>query len=229
MFGSTGGFPVDLVLFGMIAAFLILRLRSILGRRTGFERPPELKPELRRGLFGGGPLIEGKAEPVAQPQPAATTRKFPPPASAAGEALTRMRQADRNFDPAKFLDGAEAAFRQIVAAFAAGNRGALRPLLSEDTWTAFDLAIGAREQTGERQRTEIKAMNAVAIEAAELRGTVAEITVRFVSDQINTTIGRDGQPVTGTDALTEIVDVWTFEKDLSSADPTWRLVAARGG
>ncbi len=228
MFGVSGGFPIDLVLFGMIAAFLILRLRSILGRRTGFERPPELKPELRRGLFGGAPVIEGKAEPVPEPPPT-TVRKFPLPGSAAGEALTRMRSLDRNFDPARFLDGAEAAFRKVVTAFAAGKRDALRPLLSEDTFRAFDLAIGAREQAGESQHTEVKAMNSVAIEEAELRGAVAEITVRFVSDQINTTLGRDGHPVTGTDSLTEIVDVWSFEKDLAAADPTWRLVAARGG
>jgi predicted lipid-binding transport protein (Tim44 family) len=226
MFGASGGFPIDLVLFGMIAAFLILRLRSILGRRSGFERPPELKPDLRRGLFGGRPVIERKAEPVAEPS--ATARKFPAPGTAAAEAIARMRSVDRNFDPARFLDGAEAAFRKIVAAFAAGERNALRPLLSEDTFRAFDLAIGAREQAGERQRTEIKAMNSVGIEAAELRGSLAEITVRFVSDQINATLGTDGQPVAGTDALTEIRDIWTFEKDLASADPTWRLVAARG-
>lgn len=226
MLGASGGFPVDLILFGMIAAFLVLRLRSILGRRTGFERPPELRPDLRRGLFGGGGVIEGKAEPVAE-KPPASTRKLPDPASPAGQALARMRTIDPNLDPARFLDGAEAAFRMIVTAFAAGNRAALRPLLSEDTWRAFDLAITAREQAGETQRTEIKAINSATIEEAELRGSTANITVRFASDQINATLGPDGHPVAGADALTEIVDAWTFEKDLASADPTWRLVAAR--
>lgn len=226
MFGTTGGFPIDLILFGMIAAFLVLRLRSILGRRTGFERPPELRPDLRRRIFGA-PVIEGKAEPVPDAKPA-PARKLPDPASPAAQALVRMRGVDSSFDPARFLDGAEAAFRMIVTAFAAGNRAALRPLLSEDTWRAFDLAITAREQAGESQHTEIKAVNAATIEEAELRGSVADITVRFVSDQINLTLGRDGHPVSGTDSLTEIVDVWTFEKDLaSSAEPTWRLVAAR--
>ena len=225
MLGASGGFPIDLILFGMIAAFLVLRLRSILGRRTGFERPPELRPDLRRGLFGGG-VIEGKAEPVPE-KPPASMRKLPDPASPAGQALARMRTIDPNLDPARFLDGAEAAFRMIVTAFAAGNRAALRPLLSEDTWRAFDLAITAREQAGETQRTEIKAINSATIEEADLRGSTADITVRFASDQINATLGADGHPVAGADALTEIVDAWTFEKDLASADPTWRLVAAR--
>ena len=225
MFGNSGGFPIDLVLFGMIAAFLVLRLRSILGRRTGFERPPELRPDLRRRLFGGG-VIEGKAEPVAE-APQKPARVLPDPVSPPGQALARMRGVDRSFDPARFLDGAEAAFRMIVTAFAAGNREALKPLLSEDTWRAFDLSIGAREQAGETQRTEVKAINAATIEAADLRGSIADITVRFVSDQVNLTLGRDGHPVSGTDALTEIVDVWTFERDLASGDPTWRLVSAR--
>jgi predicted lipid-binding transport protein (Tim44 family) len=226
MLGVSGGFPIDLILFGMIAAFLILRLRSILGRRTGFERPPELRPDLRRGLFGGGGVIEGKAEPVPE-KPPASTRKLPDPVSPAGQALARMRTIDPNLDPARFLDGAEAAFRMIVMAFAAGNRPALQPLLSEETWRAFDLAITAREQAGESQRTEIKEINSATIEEADLRGNTADITVRFVSDQVNATLGADGQPVAGADALTEIVDAWTFEKDLASPDPTWRLVAAR--
>ena len=224
MFGNTGGFPIGLVLFGMIAAFLVLRLRSILGRRTGFERPPELRPDLRRRLFGGG-VIEGKAEPAAEPSKPA--RILPDPVSPPGQALARMRGVDRSFDPARFLDGAEAAFRMIVTAFAAGNRAALKPLLSEDTWRAFDLAITAREQAGETQRTEVKAINAATIEAADLRGSIADITVRFVSDQINVTLGRDSHPVAGTDALTEIADVWIFERDLASGDPSWRLVSAR--
>lgn len=224
---GAGGFPVDLVLFGMIAAFLVLRLRSILGRRTGYERPPELRPqEARRGPFGGAKVIEGKAEPVPAPA-AASARKLPDPASPAGQGLARMHALDRGFDPARFLDGAEAAFRMIVTAFAAGNRTALRPLLSEDTWRAFDLAIAAREQAGETQRTDIKAITAAGIESAELHGSTAAITVRFVSDQVNLTLGRDNHPVAGTDAQTEIADIWTFEKDLPGADPTWRLVVAR--
>lgn len=224
MFGTSGGFPIDLILFGMIAAFLVLRLRSILGRRTGFERPPELRPDLRRGLFGG--VIEGKTVPAPETPPA-PARKLPDPGSPVWQALSRMRGIDRAFDPARFLDGAEAAFRMIVTAFAAANRAALKPLLSEDTWCAFDMAITAREQAGETQRTEIKAINGATIEEAELQGSAADITVRFVSDQVNVTLGRDGHPVSGTDALTEIVDLWTFERDLASTDRTWRLVAAR--
>ena len=138
-----------------------------------------------------------------------------------------MRGVAPDFDAARFLDGAEAAFRIIVTAFAAGQRDKLRPLLSEDSYRAFDTAIAARETAGETQRTEIRGISAATIEAADLRGTIADVTVRFVSDQVNLTLGRDGNPVTGTDAVTELVDQWTFERDLTSPDPTWRLVSAR--
>jgi predicted lipid-binding transport protein (Tim44 family) len=227
--GASGGFPIDLILFGMIAAFLVLRLRSILGRRQGFERPPEPhRPDLRvmpaEGPAVAGHLIDGLAEPVA-----AATRPLPDPASPLGQTLARMQQTERGFAPSGFLAGAEAAFRLIVTSFADAKREVLRPLLSDDTYRAFDAAISAREATGETQHTELRAINSATVEAAELRGSHASLTVRFVSDQVNLTLGRDGQPVTGTEAVTEIVDIWTFERDLNAPDPTWRLAAARSG
>lgn len=220
--GATGGFPIDLILFGMIAAFLVLRLRGILGKRQGFERPPEVRPgpDLR--------LVDDPSGPAPpHPVPTATIRELPDPASPAGRALTAMQAVDSTFTPARFLDGAEGAFRMIVTAFAAGDRTTLRPLLSDDTYAAFDGAIAGREQAVETQRTEIHDIPSATIEQAEMRGGHASITVAFVSDQVNLTLDSDGKEVAGTDAVTEIRDTWTFERDLDSPDPTWRLVAAR--
>ncbi|CAH2600814.1 Tim44 domain-containing protein [Rhodovastum atsumiense] len=222
--GSSGSFPIDLVLFGMIAAFLVLRLRSILGRRTGFERPPMQEPGLAPRTAPEGRIIDGMAEPAAAAPPA---RPLPDPASPPGQALARMQGVDRNFNAAQFLGGAEAAFRMIVTAFATGDRATLRALLSDDTYRAFEAAITAREAANERQQTELRAIHSATIEAADLRGTIADITVRFVTDQVNVTFGANGLPVAGADAVTEITDLWTFERDLTSTDPTWRLVAAR--
>ncbi len=231
MGGGTGGFPVELILFGMIAAFLVLRLRGILGRRQGFERPPEQRPsnvvDLRASAAQARaqpapPVIDGVAEPLVT-----IARVLPEDASAAGRAFAAMRQVDPSFNPTRFLEGAEAAFRLIVQGFAAGDRGALRPLLTEDTFHAFDGAIAGRETARETQRTEIRAIGTVAVDAAELRDRDASITVRFVSDQVNVTLGPDGNPVAGADALMEITDLWTFERALGSQDPAWRLAAAR--
>ena len=218
-----GGFPLDLLLFGMIAAFLVLRLRSILGRRTGFERSeggPVQVPGMGRPA---GPVIEGK------PEPAAPHRPLPDPASPAGIALARMHVIDRSFDPAHFLTGAEAAFRIIVGAFAAGDRAALRPLLSDEIYASFDAAITARETARQNQHSEIRAINRASIEQADLAGTMGSLTVKFVSDQIAETLDPNGRPVAGTDAVTEITDIWTFERDLSQPDPAWKLTAARSG
>ena len=221
MNGAVGGFPLDLVLFAMIAVFLVLRLRSVLGRRTGFERVVA-PPDRPAPPGNAGPVIEGHAE-------GAPARPVPDPATPLGRELARIQAVDRSFDPARFLTSAEAAFRLIVGAFAAGDRAALRPLLSDDIYKGFEHAIAAREEAGDTQRSEIKAILSAAIEDASLRGNVAAIVVRFASDQIALTLDRDGKPRTGTEAVTEMVDIWTFERDLTHPGPNWRLDAARSG
>jgi len=214
---SAGQFPVELILIGMIALFLVLRLRSILGKRQGFEGVPEMKP--RRGL---GPIVEGRAE--APPSPA---RKLPEPGSETALALTAMRGVDKHFDPATFLNGAEGAFRLIVTSFATGNRDKLRGLLTPETFSAFEAAITSRETLGQTQRTEIRSILEATIEAASLQGTQAHITVKFVSHQITLTTGADGTIVAGADAVTELVDIWSFVRDLKGSAPVWRLAAAQ--
>jgi predicted lipid-binding transport protein (Tim44 family) len=220
----SGGFPVDLILFAMVAAFLVLRLRSVLGRRTGFERPRQ---------EGAAPLDPQAAARGANdlPPPAVpaggTRRTAPDPRSPVGQALMRIRGVDPSFDPLAFLDGAEGAFRMVVDSFARGDRQTLRALLADETYGGFEGAITAREAAGETQRSEVRAMQEMAIEAADLRGTIADVTVRFVSDQINLTTAADGSIAAGAEAVTELTDIWTFQRDLRNQDPTWRLVATR--
>ncbi len=213
-----GGFPIDLVLFGLVAAFLVLRLISVLGKRTGFEQPNARLVVPPVVMAPSAPIIEAVAE--------APSRPLPDPASPNGQALIAMTRVDGNFNPQRFLDGAEAAFRIIVMAYAQGDRTRLRPLLSDDTYAAFEGAITARETAGHIQKTDIRSVENVTIEHASLTGTVALIAVRFVSDQVNMTTEATGAVLHGTDAVTEIADVWSFERDLATQDPAWRLVAA---
>jgi predicted lipid-binding transport protein (Tim44 family) len=218
---GLGDFPIALIIFAGIALFLILRLRSILGKRVGFEKPPI--PSGQMPGFNTGPIIEGRA---SSPQ---AGRAVPDPRSALGERLMQIVNRDPNFDPPKFLSGAETAFRMIVTAFAAGDRNTLKNLLSDSVYQTFDAVISAREAVNERHRTEIKAILSATIEDAELVGDHAAIIVRFTSDQVNLTLDAGGNPVIGTEAVTEIVDLWTFERGLKSKDLTWRLAAARSG
>ena len=215
---ATGGFPIDLVLFGLIALFLVLRLRSILGGRVGFERPRAQQPAPVEAPVP--PTIDGKAEPVP-------TAPLPEPGTPIGQAFAAMRGIDPRFDPGAFLGGADKAFRLIVGAFAAGDRTTLRGLLGDDMFHAFDSAIGTRESLGHTQISEIRRIENMAFANAALHGSVASLEVRIVSDQISATRDSAGKTIAGTDSVTEIVDIWTFERDLRSPNPTWRLVAAR--
>lgn len=213
----------------MVAAFLVLRLRSVLGRRTGFERPRRegqgaYDPQASRGAPGGDNVVE---LPTAQVPAGGARRNLPDPRSPVGQALMRIRGVDPSFDPNGFLDGAEGAFRMIVDAFARGDRQTLKMLLSDDTYAGFEGEISRRETAGESQRSEVRAMQEMGIDAADLRGTIADVTVRFVSDQVNLTTGKDGAIVAGAEAVTELTDIWTFQRDLSSQDPTWKLVGTQ--
>jgi len=220
---SLGSFPVALVLFAGVAVFLILRLRSVLGKRVGFEKPP-LPPGAMPGIAAHpGPVIEGQALP-AQPG-----RPVPDPSSPLGERLMEIVRRTPDFDPPKFLDQAEAAFRAIVTAFAAGDRATLKTLLTSHVFETFVAAITAREAANERHRTEIKAILSATIEGAELAGDQAAIIVRFVSDQVNLTLDASGNPAIGTEAVTELTDLWTFERNLRGPGIGWRLAAARSG
>jgi predicted lipid-binding transport protein (Tim44 family) len=230
VFQNGSGFEIGLVLFGAIAVFLVLRLRSVLGKRVGFEKPPTSgqmpgfgSPTSRPREPAAGPIIDGQA------LPAKTGRAVPDPRSALGERLMRIVNADPNFDPPKFLENAETSFRAIVTAFAAGDRATLKNLLNDNVYQTFDAVITSRETANERHRTEIKTILSAVIEDAELTGNQAAVIVRFTSDQVNLSLDSAGNPVTGTEAVTELVDLWTFERVLGSKDPTWRLAAARSG
>ncbi|MGC9269118.1 Tim44/TimA family putative adaptor protein [Acidiphilium sp.] len=219
------GIPIDLILLALVAGFLVLRLRSVLGKRTGYERPP-LPDQQPVGLRGpAAPVIDGYAE-ASRPRPG---RPIPAPHTNVGQVLGRIAESDRNFDPVKFIDGAEASFRRIVTAFAEGDLTTLRNLLTPTVFTTFEHAITARAEAGETQHTEIKQIVEASIDEAEMLGDHAVIVVRFVSDQENYTRDRAGQVVAGTEAVTEIVDLWSFERSVNASDPNWRLAAARSG
>ncbi len=218
---NLGSFPVALVLFGAIALFLILRLRSVLGKRVGFEKPPIRQGEMPG--FGNGPIIDG------QPLPFQPGRPVPDPRSPLGERLMSIVNADPLFDPPKFLADAETSFRTIVTAFAAGDRATLKTRLSNAVYLTFDSAITEREAAGHRHRTEIKRITSSIIEDAQLIGDQAAIIVRFTSDQVNVTLDKAGNPVDGADNIAQIIDLWTFEHTVKSKDPTWHLAAARSG
>lgn len=215
---ALGGYAVILVIFAGLAIFLLLRLRSILGKRIGFEKPmlaPGNAPRYN------APVLE------AQALPAEAGRSIPDPRSDLGRRLMQIVNRDPNFDPPQFLSQAETAFRTIVTAFAAGDKTTLQALLTPHVYETFAQAITAREATGERQRTEIKSIISASIEDSQLSADIAVVIVRFISAQTNQKLTAAGIPIPGTETQGDLTDLWTFERNLKGNDPVWRLAAAR--
>jgi predicted lipid-binding transport protein (Tim44 family) len=215
----------DIILFAMIAGFLVLRLRSVLGRRTGNER--------RRELFvrrSAAPAPD-PARPAPEPgKVAALAAPDAKPASGPAENLDRIRRADPSFDPPRFIEGARVAFEMIVTAFAGGDKETLRPLLSDEVYRQFAAAIDERVAAHETLETRIERLDGIDIVAAELAGQAARVTVELVSHQINVTRAVDGSIVDGDPQNpAEKTDFWTFARNIRSSDPNWVLVATGSG
>ena len=220
----------DLILtliFAAVAAFVLFKLRSVLGRREGHEqRPPDVFAEAERSTASDNGSDAVLPAPGAQNREAADVD----PESPAAAGIRDIQAVDRSFDPGAFLEGAKAAFDMIVEAFARGDRDALEPLLAPGVYASFEGAIAERERAGETLETTIVALNSAELTAAEMQGRDARVTVTFVSEQSNTVKDAEGNLVDGDPAAVEkITDIWTFARDTRSRDPNWQLVETDGG
>jgi predicted lipid-binding transport protein (Tim44 family) len=212
----------DIILFAMVAGFLVLRLRSVLGRRTGNERRRELFVRRTRPAPEKGPAL-------IEPSPGAVATTVAP-ADAVAQGLNQIHRADPSFDRAQFLEGAGTAFEMIVTAFANADKAGLRPLLSDEVCQQFVTAIDERVAAKETLETRILRLDSSDIVEAELLGRNAQVTVKLTSQQINVTRAMDGSIVDGDPQHpTEKTDFWTFARDTGSADPNWVLVATSSG
>lgn len=225
---SDGFAYLDILFFAMVAAFIAFRLRSVLGRRTGHERP-RIDPISRRTAARGNDRGKDNVVPLPERTPPPAAGEEPAIADVRDDALkaglTEIRLADPDFDLDHFLQGARAAFAMIIEAFAKGDKAALRPLLADEVFAQFAGAIDAREAASHELSTEIVAMRSAELAAAAMRGTRARVTVRFTSEQINLTRDRTGTIIEGDPRRIEtVIDVWSFERDTRSRDPNWQLV-----
>jgi predicted lipid-binding transport protein (Tim44 family) len=152
----------------------------------------------------------------------------PLPDTPLGRGLAAIAQADRGFSPDGFLGGASSAFEMIVRAYTGDDADTLRSLLSDDVYRNFSGAIDARRQAGHRLETELMGLRGAELIEADLAGSIARVTVRFTSEQVNTLKDAEGRVMEGDpNRITEVIDEWTFQRDLRSADPNWLLVATR--
>ena len=219
---------VDIIFFALVAAFIILRLRSVLGRRTGNEqrRDPFAKPQPGAKVPGAdaddAPAEAGQRGEVVQ----LPRRDAAPAGSPLAAALTQIKVADPSFDETTFEKGARVAFEYIVTAFAAGERDELRPLLNDEVYANFESAIVAREALGQKRETTLVRIKSAEIVDARMENPTALVTVKFASEQINATRNAQGEVVEGNpDRITDVIDIWTFARNTRSNDPNWTLVA----
>ncbi len=227
-------FDMTTIIFALLAVFLVWKLRSILGTRSGNEKPPR-NPFLERVRGKPGQAGDGKVVTLpGAPEPASTARVdsaqrwqgFAEPGSKVWSALDRIAAEDPGFSAPAFITGAKTAYELIITAFAAGNRDLLQSLLAKDVFDSFAAAISDREKRGDKVDTTFVSIDEAAITDADLRGKTAEITLRFAAQLITSTHDREGVLIEGSaDQVVEIKDVWTFVRDAGSRDPNWRLVA----
>ncbi len=244
-------FDLTTVIFALLAVFVVWKLRSVLGSRTGNERPPidPFQGPRRRpddspaGAPTGAASDDGKIirlpGAVIEPAAAPPARRNSDPdrwkglaeaGSKAWTGLDALAAADASFTGSGFLAGARAAYEMIVTAFARGDSEALRPLLAHDVFESFAQAIAERKQRGDRVETTFVSIDRATVEDVQLRGSMAQITIRFLSKLITATYDRTGAVIEGVPGkVVDMVDVWTFVRDTSSRDPNWKLVATETG
>ena len=230
--------PFNLLLLG-IALLIFWRLRSILGSRTGHERPPfdpfsagskgeaQASPETAGGNVLRLPREDGPAAAKAEPPPPVWTG-YAAEGSPLATAIARLADADPGFAPKTFVDGARIAYETIVDGFAKGDKAALKPLLSREVFDSFAAAIDARAAAGQTVESRFVGIDKADLAGIEQDGRRATITVKFVSEIIAATRAKDGSVVDGDpEQIREITDIWTFERDIASRDPNWKLVSTQ--
>ena len=240
-----GKIDIFTLLFLVLAVIIILRLRSVLGRKSGDDdaRVERYKAEQRARAAAAQaqdkvvtlPRRDRPEAPADAPVAAATAagveEKVKTLASgneALAAGLLAVVRADRSFDPDHFVAGARQAYEMIVTAFAEGNRKTLKPLLSREVFDGFASAISDRESRSEQIDQSFVGINKADIVDAELKGAVAHVMVRFVSELISATRDRDGTVVAGDPKrIKEVIDIWTFARETNSRDPNWKLVATQ--
>ena len=228
-------FDIYTIIFLALAVFIFLRLRNVLGQRTGTERPPF--DRAARNTVPGAPdssvvPIPGKVIDQAPLAPTAEVsaltdrwKGVADPGTPLAQGLDTIAARDSSFDPRHFLSGARSAYEMIVLAFANGDRRALRDLLSSEVFESFDAVIKDREKHEQKTETRFVSIDKAELVGAELRDRMAQLTVRFVSQMISVTRDKAGTIVDGNpDKVADITDLWTFARDATSRDPNWKLV-----
>lgn len=239
-----GRFDPITIFFLIVGVVVFLKLRSVLGRRTGDEQARVDRYKSQRAAQSQAAAAnekivtlprrereEARSEPVARETDAERSErmtKFAGGDAAIASGLIDIAKSDHGFDPAEFMKGARAAYEMIVMAFAEGNRKLLSDLLSAEVNQGFAAAITDRESRKETVEQSFVGISAADLIEAELKSNIAHVSVKFVSELISATRSATGEVVAGDPKrIKEVTDIWTFARDVTASNPNWRLVATQ--
>lgn len=240
-------FDVTTVVFLALAIFVIWRLRSVLGQKTGNEQPPvntferrerpPQPPQAPQGPSAPGDNVVRLPTGAPDRQPPAPPALAPDrwagvatPDSPVAKGLDDIARIEPGFDAKGFVEGAKSAYEMIVMAFAQGDVATLKGLLAKDVFDGFERAIKDRESRKEKIETTFVSIDKAEMVAAEARNRIGQVTIRFVSKLITATRDAAGQVIDGSpEAVVDMTDVWTFARTLGARDPNWQLVATEEG
>ena len=217
--------PLNIVLLAA-AVFILWRFSSVLGQRTGNEKPgfdPFAKPvpPPRAPDIKAAPVGDMRTEEVRDP----VWKGYAAEGSPMAGALETIAKSSTNFTVPGFLEGANMAYEMILEAFAKGDKAALKPLLSKEVYDSFSSVIDQRQKSGQRMVMQFVGVKRSKIEDVKLEGKRAQLAVRFVGEMISATLDSEGNTVEGDPKLIrDVDDRWTFERDITSRDPNWKLI-----
>jgi predicted lipid-binding transport protein (Tim44 family) len=237
----TGFMDISTIIFLVVAVVIFLRLRNVLGKRTGTERPP-FDPYSRRDTARDSgdtkddtvislPRRQSEREaPASAPDLGASAEERVKTATPVGtpvaEGLKAIAATDRSFNATEFLAGARTAYEMVVTAFAEGDRKVLKQLLSKDVYDGFVSAIGQREARQETIEFKFIGIDKADITGAAVKNGTAQVTVRFLSKLVSATHDKSGKVIDGDPVhVGDVTDIWTFARDVNSRDPNWKLIA----
>lgn len=196
------------------------KLKSVLGQRTGLERPPAAsmaRPEPNSNVIDLKPSSP-KNEPV--------WKDYAEDGSPLAQGLEAIANVQKDFKVSEFLSGAKSAYEMILSDFAKGDKQSLKPLLSAQVYESFVAVIDNHKASGETKLFQFVGLTSSKLLSATVNGNRAAIEILFKSEMINATLDKNGNPIAGdTKAITDVTESWTFERDVATKDPNWKLVA----
>lgn len=220
---------LDIILYAMIAAFIFLRLRRVLGRRTGHESSAPSANDAKSEQQQARALADERNQAGEEAELTELTLQRNLPAAVRKE-LAKIARAEPSFQLDEFLQGAKRAYRMILEAFWAGQKEKFKDFLSDQVYEQFSGVIDGRENEGLKVENRLLDTDEISVDSARLVDRTGEITIKFISDIIAVTRNREGSLVEGdlSDSI-QVTDIWTFSRELGSRDPNWLLVATRAG